>query len=315
MLAPNLDATQEPAAAEFRALGSQIVVVTREPEQLDGVTTHARTVMETLEQTFSRFRADSELAYVESCAGQPTRCSPLFVELLQLALWAAASTDGWFDPTVRDALEAAGYDRDFAAVLTDGPAPARPALPAGRWRAIRVDAERGLVTLPPATRLDFGGIGKSFAVDRVVRSLPAGFGGALISAGGDLAVAGPPPEGGWLCEIAVGAETPTEQVVALRAGALATSGIGRRRWQRGGQELHHLIDPQTGQPGVSPWLIVSVAAGNCVAAEVAAKVGWLRGYAGPGWVAAQGLAARFQARDGRVVTVGGWPAAASGARP
>jgi thiamine biosynthesis lipoprotein len=62
--------------------------------------------------------------------------------------------------------------------------------------------------------------------------------------------------------------------VALGAGALATSGLGRRRWWRGGREWHHLIDPQTGQPGASPWRTVTVAARDCAVAEVAAKVGW-----------------------------------------
>ena len=296
---------------QFHALGTTIEIGVCDHAQLAALTAHVRDTFETVEQTFSRFRPDNELACVERQAGAETDCSPLFVELLALACWAAASTDGWFDPTIRDALEAAGYDRDFARVVADGPGPARPALPAGRWRALRFDRARQTVTLPHGTRLDFGGIGKGFAVDLALRTLPESA-GVLINAGGDLAIAGAPPDGGWLCDIAVSADSPVETTLTLRAGALATSGTGRRRWTRDGVELHHLIDPRTGRPGESPWLIVSVAAGSCVAAEVAAKVGWLRGYSGPWWVAEQDLAARFLARDGRVVRVGGWPTDSSG---
>jgi thiamine biosynthesis lipoprotein len=300
-----------PQYSTFRALGTTIEVGVRDADQLDAVSAHVRETVETIEQTFSRFRPDSELAHVEQHAGVETQCSALFVELLGLACWAAASTDGWFDPTIRDALEAAGYDRDFAEVENGGPGPSRRASPAGRWRALRFDQARRTVTLPPGTRLDFGGIGKGFAVDLALRTLPA-LTGVIISAGGDVCVAGPPPDGGWLCDIAVSADSAVESTLVLHAGAIATSGTGRRRWRRAGVDLHHLIDPYTGKPGVSPWLAVSAAAGSCVAAEVAAKVGWLRGYAGPGWMTTQGLAARFRAPSGRVVTVGNWPADSAG---
>jgi thiamine biosynthesis lipoprotein len=299
-----------PVFSSFAALGSQVEVGVTRSDLLAEVSAHVRAQVELVEQSFSRFRSDSELSDIEQRAGQPTRCSPLFGELLQLACWAAASTDGWFDPTIRDALEAAGYDRDFSAVERNGPGPARSAAPAGRWRAIHYDSATRLVTLPSGLRLDFGGIGKGFAVDLALRTLPALDAGVLVSAGGDLAISGPPPEGGWRCGIAPTPDSPAETTVALWRGALATSGLGRRQWTRAGQAMHHLIDPRTGQPGVSPWRCVSVAASGCLAAEVAAKVGWLRGYAGPAWLHGQGLPGRFQALTGRVVTTERWPAAA-----
>ena len=106
--------------------------------------------------------------------------------------------------------------------------------------------------------------------------------------------------------------------MTLAAGALATSGLGRRQWRRDGQRLHHLIDPHTGQPGASPWRYATVAARDCAAAEVAAKVAWLRGAAGPAWLAGLGLPGRFVGIDGRVEVIGAWPQApglTSGAVP
>jgi len=89
----------------------------------------------------------------------------------------------------------------------------------------------------------------------------------LLNAGGDLAARGPAPDGGWRIDLPGGGS------VALQSGAVATSGLGRRRWVRDGVALHHLINPRTGAPQASPWRVVTVAARDCAVAEVAAKWG------------------------------------------
>jgi thiamine biosynthesis lipoprotein len=293
--------------AEFGALGSRIVVGVTEPLVLPPALEHVRAAFHRIDCTLSRFREDSELRRLERHPGAPAIASPLFLEVLELACRAAASTDGWFDPTVRDAVEAAGYDRSIELLERDGPGAERDARPAGRWPLIRYDRGSGMLLVPAGVRLDFGGIGKGFAVDYALRDIPTGGGGVLVSAGGDLGVTGMPPGAGWPCEIAATPEGATETVVLLQQGALATSGLGRRQWRRNGNALHHLIDPHTGRPAASPWRIVTVAARTCVAAEVAAKVAWLMGEAGPAWVARQGLTARFSGTDGEERTVGWWP--------
>ena len=123
------------------------------------------------------------------------------------------------------------------------------------------------VELEPGTRLDLGGIGKGYAVDCAVAGLGE-HGPCLVNAGGDIAVAGSPRAGAW----AVSVDTPAGPLtVGLTSGGLATSGRDRRRWIRGGEERHHLIDPASGRPAASPWLRVTVAAPTAVAADVAAK--------------------------------------------
>lgn len=299
--------TTAPAHGEFQALGTTIVVGVVDPESLAAVMPHVYARLQDVDRTLSRFRPDSELARIDSDPDRPWLVSPLFGEVLELALQAAAATNGWFDPTARDALEAAGYDRSIELLERDGPGPERPFRLAGQWPLISFDRPSGILLLPRDVRLDFGGIGKGFAVDYALRDLPTD-GGVLVSAGGDMAVVGPPPAGGWRCEVAATADDAPETTVLLLQGALATSGLGRRQWRRAGQPLHHLLDPHTGQPGASPWHIVTVAARTCVAAEVAAKVAWLMGEAGPAWLTQQGLTARLRALDGRVHTVGHWPA-------
>ncbi|MCL4543724.1 MAG: FAD:protein FMN transferase [Chloroflexi bacterium] len=296
-----------PVVATFVCFASPIVLGATDPRALAPALAHVQERFAVVDATLSRFRADSELRMLEERGAGEQRVSPLFFHVLQLALRYAAATDGWFDPTVRDAVEAAGYDRDIVTIEAHGPGPARSDVCHADWRSIHLDQERGTVRVPEGTRLDFGGIGKGFAVDYALRDTPLGEGGVLLSAGGDLAVKGPAPAAGWTCDIAVDAQAPVEASVALFRGALATSGLGRRQWRRGGESFHHLIDPHTGKPAQTPWRYVTVAAHTCVAAEVAAKVAFLRGSTGPAWISTFGLAARFAPHDGSALVTGPWP--------
>lgn len=295
------------ATARFDALGTEIAVAVTDVTLLDMVLAHTHRCIDDIDRTFSRFRVDSELERLHRAGPGEHSASPLFIELLELALLAARSTGGVFDPTVRDALEASGYDRSIDDVELNGPGASRPALPAGQWSRITLDARRLFVALPEGVRLDFGGIGKGFAVDYTLRSMLAIDCGVMISAGGDLAVAGPTPDGGWPCGISTTMNDPVEETVLLERGAIATSGLGRRRWHRGGQYLHHLIDPRTGTPADSRWSFVTVIAGTCVAADVAAKVAWLKGSKGPGWIESIGLAGRFRDLNGKITYTTRWP--------
>jgi thiamine biosynthesis lipoprotein len=71
--------------------------------------------------------------------------------------------------------------------------------------------------------------------------------------------------------------------------------------------MHHLIDPATQAPAISPWRTVSVAAADCAQANIAATAAIVRGTPALGWLDELGLAARLQRTDGRVATVAGWP--------
>ena len=139
--------------------------------------------------------------------------------------WQA--TGGRFDPTVLDALEAAGYDRSFDQLPADrhGTADNRPALgPAPGLAGIRIDTEAGTVTLPVGTRFDPGGIAKGYAADLLCADLRAGgAAGACVNVGGDLRVSGTSPRGGpWTIAVPHphGGQAAT---LELTDGAAATS--------------------------------------------------------------------------------------------
>ena len=134
----------------------------------------------------------------------------------------------------------------------------------------------------------------------------------IVSLGGDCAIAGPPPPGGWTIRVTDRHDAPATEpgtTIAMTAGGLATSGTTARSWIRGDRHLHHLIDPATGWPVISEWRTATVAAPTCVDANVASTAAIVSGAGARDWLERQGLAARLVALDGTVVTLGGWPAA------
>ena len=103
-------------------------------------------------------------------------------------------------------------------------------------------------------------------------------------------------------------------VVAIRSGGLATSSTVARRWRRGGDVLHHILDPRTGLPAAPVWRTVSVSAASCTDANIASTAAIIRGRAAPAWLTGLGLPARLVDEAGRVHRVGGWPAEAGDTR-
>lgn len=254
-------------------MGCEVVV------GLDGDVAAVEDLFRRDERIFTRFTANSELLRVNRAHG-PVLVSARFARAVAAALWAWRQTDGLVDPTLLDALETAGYDRDFADLRSDG----RPTRAGARGRAGSVRLSGQLLTLPPATRLDLNGVVKSMAVDDALVALG---GRGWISAGGDLATGEP-----------VDVALPAGGSVRLEQGALATSGSSGRRWWRGGELQHHLIDPRSGRPAESPWEQVTVCGASCLMADTAAKAAFLMGEAGPDWLDARGMPGRFLRADG-----------------
>jgi thiamine biosynthesis lipoprotein len=249
-----------------------------------------RTLFDLRDRLFSRFLPSSELNRVNAGTGGVVVVSAAFARMLDVALDAAARTDGLVDPTLGVALEAAGYDRDLAELLPDPRPPAEGA--PGRWTALRLAGR--ILERPPDVRIDLNGVVKSQTVDDALALLS---GPGFVSAGGDLATTTP-----------LDVSVPGRGVVRVESGGLATSSRARRRWQRGGVWQHHLIDPGTGRPSAAPWTDVTVVAGTCLDADVAAKAAFLLGEVGPYWLDERGLAGWFVLPWGGTVLSAAWPA-------
>jgi thiamine biosynthesis lipoprotein len=268
-----------------------------------------------LDDACSRFRPDSELAALDRAGGKPVQVSPLLAEAVAVALRAAELTGGDVDPTVGEAIAAAGYDRDFTLVPPDGPALNLVVRAVPGWRQVRFDPASRTLTLPSGIRLDLGATAKAWAADRSAARIAAALGGGvLVGLGGDISVAGRAPEGGWRIRVQDVTGRPDETppgpatVVAITSGGLATSSTTARRWRRGGSVLHHILDPRTGLPPAPVWRTVTVAAATCADANTASTAAIIRGDAAPGWLAALRLPSRLVTDEGRVETVAGWPA-------
>jgi thiamine biosynthesis lipoprotein len=300
-------------SVSFSALGTTVTVATASADALGDAVAAVATELVAIDRACSRFRDDSELAALVGADGRPVRVSPLLLEAVRVALRAARVTDGLVDPTVGRTLRLAGYDATFRVVAgRDGERfEARfDAVPG--WQSVEIDERESTVRVPPGVELDLGATAKALAADRSAEAAARHAGsGVLVGLGGDIAVAGAPPAGGWAVGIADDHVTPLTAVdatVAIHSGGLATSSTTVRRWRSGGRTLHHVIDPRTGRPAESPWRTVSVAAASCVDANIASTSAIVLGAAAPAWLDERRLPARLVAADGAVTLVGGWPA-------
>ena len=316
------------AAASWQALGSTAEVRVGDPAALSAAVELVEHELARFDHACSRFREDSELSRVNARAGRPVEVDALLLDALELALRGARLTDGVLDPTVGLSLEQAGYDRDWdllagsdAAAMSAHEPPDTAAGHGGPrrliarrrrgWRQIELDHSARRVRIPAGTKLDLGATAKALAADRAAASVHRRIGcGTIVALGGDIAAAGPAPDGGWHVHVTddhrAGADSPGQRLT-IESGGLATSSTVARRWRREGESRHHIIDPVTGRPAETRWRTVSVAAADCTDANIASTGALLRDGDAPAWLSALGLPARLVTGDGRVLRVGGWP--------
>ena len=302
--------------ASFGALGTKAVVAVTSSHRLDIARRAVHLELAAVDAACSRFRDDSELARVNATAGRERRIGPYLLEALGAALRAAEATGGLVDPTIGRTLRLAGYDRSFRLVAArDGSRLQARFEHVPGWRCVELDRERSTVRVPEGTELDVGATAKALAAQRGAAAAAEAAGcGVLVSLGGDVALAGEPPAAGWPVRIAddhaVDPVAPGP-AVALTGGGLASSGTTVRRWRSRAGELHHIIDPRTGRPAVTPWRTVTVAAASCVDANAAATAAVVLGGDAPAWLEERRLPARLTSWQGPALAVAGWPGEAA----
>lgn len=284
---------------DFRAMNCEMsVVLDTDNTAFDVLLQQVPTWFEAWEQTFSRFRSDSELSQLNASTGQWFKVSEDLWTVVDMAVRTARTHEGLITPTVLDALMSAGYDQSFdqmgqvtkpvRAVNRVGGISALDAL-----AGIECDAQARTVFLPKGVRLDLGGFVKGWCADEVVQrlaiSLPQNT-PALMDAGGDIAISGAMADGGaWPIGIAdpFDAEHDLAQVMVKRCG-VATSGRDYRKWTQDGMARHHIIDPRAGNSAQTDVLSASVIATTAQQAELASKMLLILGaQAGMAWINAQ----------------------------
>jgi len=239
-----------------------------------------------IERKFSRYRDDSVVAMIHSRRGRPVEVDAETAELIDFARRCYELSGGLFDITsgvLRHAWRFDGSDRVPDAATVERLL-ARVGFEKLEW-------QRPLLTLPAGMEIDFGGIGKEYAVDlaydRLAARCPAPF---LINFGGDLRANRPPVRGPWQ----VGVERPDSErdaglLLDLERGALATSGDSRRYLLKEGVRYGHILDPRTGWPVRDAPRSVTVAASSCTEAGLLATLALLHGAQAEAFLQEQGV--------------------------
>ncbi len=238
-----------------------------------GLATQARDRIVELEHRWTRFH-ESELTTLNEHAGEPIDVSLDMLRLVEASVTAWEATEGRFDPSVLTSVVASGYDRSLHELDRDDARPAGTPVASPGLAGVFVWPDSARVMLPAGVGVDPGGIGKGLAADLVVDELlEAGAVGALVNLGGDCRVAGEPPEGDrWTVSIEDPWDADVEFArIAIDAGGVATSSRLRRAWRRAGRDLHHLLDPRTGEPVWTDVVAVTTVAGLAWWAEASTK--------------------------------------------
>jgi thiamine biosynthesis lipoprotein len=302
----------DPLVRHLRAIGTTATVVVQDPAFADRAVALLDDELRQVDETCSRFRSDSELEMIHQNAGHAVRVSTRLFHALETACDVASRTRGAVDPTIGNAIAALGYDRDIGEIAAaDGPPAALQ--PVAGYGHIQLSRPQQTVRIPRGVRLDLGSTAKALAADQAAARLAADLGtGVLVSLGGDVAVAGPAPSEGWAVGIALESATPADQVdqvVAIRQGGLASSSTSVRRWMAGGREVHHIVDPRTGDCVEPYWSLVSAVGATCVDANAATTAAMVWGEAALDYLPSFGQAMRLVRHDGCVTYLNGWPEA------
>jgi thiamine biosynthesis lipoprotein len=256
--------------ATFRAFGSPCRVVS----DIEPSITSAVHRLEDIEQRWSRFLPSSEVSAINTSAGCWVEVSSLSIRLVRRAIEAGDLTSGAINPLLLRNLIALGYDRsnEDLAISSLPVTCHEPSAISHRGTDIEVDG--GAVKIPPGVSFDPGGVGKGLAADIVMEDiLDAGATWAMVSLGGDMRFGGGAlADQGWNVQV----EDPVDRssvagVINITNGAIASSSTRSRRWVHNGRTNHHLLDPTSGVPVISPRHATTVWADSAWWADVVAK--------------------------------------------
>ena len=294
------NASMHAHATSFRAMGTpcEIRLAAGSAREAGDLARAAVAEVARLEARYSRYREDSDLSAINrvAAAGGRIAVDAETAALLDYADACHRQSGGLFDITSGILRRAWRFD---AGRLPD-PAQVQGLLQHVGWQQVAWQSPQ-LAFPVPGMELDFGGIVKEYAVDRVAALLQgAGVAHGFVNLGGDVRALGPQPDGSpWR----IGIRHPREagallMTLELATGALASSGDYERGLVVDGRRYGHILDPRTGWP-VRRMAAASVVAPLCVVAGSAATIAMLQDEAGPAWLQALGLPGLWMDVDGR----------------
>jgi thiamine biosynthesis lipoprotein len=292
---------------KFQAMGcAMAVLLDQEGPKASRILEQVPGWFEEWEQALSRFRPDSDLNLLNLTRGKIFQAGEILFQVIRTALEEARWTNGLVVPTILNSLELAGYERDFDLVSRVQPDRENilPAADTSDWKQIIIEEESRSIQMPHGMRLDLGGVAKGWAAHQAMQRLME-FGPTLVDAGGDIAISGSQSDGQpWLVDIADPLQVQEKlDMLALDKCGVATSGIDHRRWLKGDNLNHHIIDPRTQRTARTDLASVTVIAQNVIQAEAAAKTVMILGsQKGLEWLEDRsGLSGVLAGQDGRLI--------------
>ncbi|WP_299573337.1 FAD:protein FMN transferase [uncultured Shewanella sp.] len=239
-----------------------------------------------IEQKYSRFLKGNILWQINNAQGNAVNIDQETAQLLQFSQQCYQLSGGSFDITAGPLINLWRFDGSNQ-VPKEGAI--KSALRLVGFSAIGFTDSK--LNMPASMSLDFGGIGKEYAVDRVAQQLSQRWPNisVMVNFGGDIACPVLKVDG-WQ----VGIENPQKldnaaAQLTIRQGALATSGTTRRYFEVDSVRYGHIINPQTGYPVDKAPLSVTVLGPNCITAGMLSTMAMLKGADSEGFLAAQNV--------------------------
>ncbi len=264
------------------AMGTTFTIVAydEDRQRLESAVDEAFDELRRLDSLLSNYKPDSEWSRLNREAGRrPVRVGAELFDLLQACQAYSRASEGAFDITVGPLVKIWGFYKGSGRLPHR--AEIRGALAKTGYRHLIMDPEQQSVRFAkPGMELDPGGIGKGYAVDRMIGALKAaGISSALISAGGSsiYGLGAPPHQPGWKVRIRhPKAPSRTIEDVILQNQSISTSGSYEKFFVAGGKRYTHIFDPRTGYPAEGV-VSVSVIAPSTLDSEAWTKPFFIRG--------------------------------------
>lgn len=228
-----------------------------------------------IEGKLSRYRKDNIIDRINRSKGNPITVDEETGQLFDFAQQCHEMSEGLFDITsgvLRRIWKFDGSDCITTQEQVD------KILPLIGWE--KVSWRHPVIQVPEGMEVDLGGIGKEYAVDRILRLLQEKFDvGLLVNLGGDTAVGGKKRENKpWHIGIGDAGQDPKlMKIIQIRQGAIATSGDSQRFLLNTGKRYGHILNPRTGWPVEDAPSAITVAANTCTEAGFLSTVAMLQG--------------------------------------
>jgi FAD:protein FMN transferase len=264
------------------AMGSVTTVVAygQDPVRLQSAISDALHEMQRLDGMLSNYKPRSEWSEMNRLAAQqPFKVSHELFELLAACVDYSRKSEGTFDISVGPLMKVWGFYKGSGHLPAEGAV--SDALQTVGYQNIILDSKTRTVRFAQeGVELDPGGVGKGYAVDRMIEVLRnKGVRSALVSAGGSsiYALGNPPNRNGWEIHL-MDPKSPLRPVetVTLRDESLSTSGSHEKFFYADGKLWSHIMDPRTGRPSEG-MLSVSVIAPRTLDSEAWAKPYYILG--------------------------------------